>query len=337
MKAAFLEQLKSDLKIMDYELPEPSDDEVTIEQRYAGVCYRDILTRDGFQPRVKLPVIPGHEIGGRIIKIGKNVTGFRIGDTVSSLIYIPCGKCEYCKSGNENLCPYKLGYGESVNGGYSKYVNASQNSIVKVPEGVPDETVPIAACVIAMLYHAVSRMGKIKKGDYVLITGAGGGVGSNAIEMVKALGGHPIAETGSKWKEEELYKLGAEYIVSPENDYNKDIKKITGDGVDIALENVGIATFNKSLKSLKPGGRMVVIGNLKPEAVELQLGLIILKGNTIKGSISSTKEDLKNALKLSIDKIKPVIGRKIKLDDINEGYRGMQERNVVGRILIDFE
>ncbi|ARD83943.1 putative alcohol dehydrogenase [Ferroplasma acidiphilum] len=336
MQAGFLNKLNSEIILEDYEPPEPRDNEVTIEQKYTGVCFRDILTQQGFFPRVSLPVIPGHEIGGIIIKKGKNITNFNIGDRVSSLIYVPCGKCEFCLSGNENLCPNKVAYGEGRNGGYSRYVNADERSLVKVPPEVPEETVPIAACVIAMLYHAIGRVGKIKKGDYVLITGAGGGVGVHAVQMVKALGGHPIAETGSKWKEEELYKLGAEYVVSPEREYNKDVKEITGQGADIVLEDVGIATFSKSLRSLKTGGRLVVIGNLKPEPVELPLGLIILKGNSIKGSISSTREDLKKALELSKSQISPVIGNKIELQDINNGYANMLDRKVLGRLLIKF-
>jgi acryloyl-coenzyme A reductase len=337
MQAGFLEKLNSEIILKDYEPPEPGDNEVTIEQKYTGVCFRDILTQQGFFPRVSLPIIPGHEIGGTIIKKGKNVKGFNVGDRVSSLIYVPCGKCEFCLSGNENLCPDKVAYGEGRNGGYSRYVNADERSLVKVPVEVPDEIVPIAACVIAMLYHAIGRMGKIKKGDYVLITGAGGGVGVHAVQIVKALGGHPIAETGSKWKEEELYKLGAEYIVSPDMEYNKDIKKITGQGADIVLEDVGIATFSKSLRSLKTGGRLVVIGNLKPEPVELPLGLIILKGNSIKGSISSTKDDLKKALELSKSQILPVIGKKIELSDINSGYANMLDRKILGRLLIEYK
>jgi len=337
MKAGFLEKLNSEIILKDYEPPELGDNEVTIEQKYTGVCFRDILTQQGFFPRVSLPIIPGHEIGGTIIKKGKNVKDFNVGDRVSSLIYVPCGKCEFCLSGNENLCPNKIAYGEGRNGGYSGYVNADERSLVKVPAEVPDEIVPIAACVIAMLYHAIGRMGKIKKGDYVLITGAGGGVGVHAVQIVKALGGHPIAETGSKWKEEELYKLGAEYIVSPDREYNKDIKKITGQGADIVLEDVGIATFSKSLRSLKTGGRLVVIGNLKPEPVELPLGLIILKGNSIKGSISSTRDDLKKALELSKSQILPVIGQKIELSDINNGYANMLDRKILGRLLIEYK
>jgi acryloyl-coenzyme A reductase len=334
--AGFLNEINSPIVIKGYDPPEPDDGEVTIEQKYAGVCFRDILTQQGFFPRASLPVIPGHEIGGTIIKKGKNVKGFNIGDRVSSLIYIPCGKCEFCMSGNENLCPNKIAYGENINGGYSKYVNVSMKSIVKVPDGVPDEIVPIAACVIAMLYHAIAKVGKIKRGDYVLITGAGGGVGVHAIQMVKALGGHPIAETSSKWKEERLYDLGAEYIVSSKTEYNKDIKKITGSGADIVLEDVGIATFSKSLRSLKTGGRLVVIGNLKPEPVELPLGLIILKGNSIKGSISSTREDLKKALELSKSFIKPVIGEKIGISQINSGYNDMLGKKIFGRLLIEY-
>jgi acryloyl-coenzyme A reductase len=337
MEAGFLDKLNSDIVFRDYIPPEPDDDEVTVDQTYTGVCFRDILTQQGFFPRVSLPVIPGHEIGGKIIKTGKNVQNFHVGDRVSSLIYIPCGKCRYCLSGKENLCINKIAYGEKINGGYSRYVNVSERSIVKVPSEVPEEAVPIAACVIGMLYHAIAKVGKIKKGDYVLITGAGGGVGVHAVQMVKALGGHPIAESGSKWKEEELYRLGAEHIVSPEKDYSKDVKEITGGGADIVLENVGIATFSKSLRSLKTGGRMVVIGNLKPEPVELPLGLIILKGNSIKGSISSTREDLKTGLDLLKSKIHPEIGEKIGLESINDGYRDMLGRKVMGRILIQYK
>ena len=122
-----------------------------------------------------------------------------------------------------------------------------------------------------------------------------------------------------------------------DNDYSKDVKEITGGGADIALEDVGIATFSKSLRSLRTGGRMVVIGNLKPESVELPLGLIILKGNTIKGSISSTRDDLKMGLDMLKSKIHPEIGAKIKLESINEGYKDMLDRKVLGRVLIEYK
>ncbi len=334
-ESGFLNKINGDIVIKNYEIPEPADDEVTVEQKYSGVCFRDILTKQGFFPRVALPIIPGHEIGGTVIKKGKNVTSVNTGDRVSSLIYVPCGKCEFCSTGQENLCPNKKSFGEALNGGYSKYVNVSTDSLVRVPAGVPEEAIPIAACVTAMLVHAIVKMGKIKKGDNVLITGAGGGVGVHAIQIVKAFGGHPIAETSSQWKEDELYKLGAEHIVHANDDFNTDVKKLGG--ADIVLEDVGILTFNKSLRSLKTGGRMIVIGNLNPEPVSLPLGLIILKGNTIKGSITSTKEDLKMALDLNASgNVKPVIGKKIGINEINRTYDDMLARKIFGRVLIEY-
>ncbi|MGC8609015.1 MAG: alcohol dehydrogenase catalytic domain-containing protein, partial [Thermoplasmata archaeon] len=105
MKAAFLNRINEPLEIRDTDMPDPGENEVIVKQAETGVCYRDLLTATGFFPKVKLPIIPGHEIGGTVVKTGEGVRNFRVGDRISSLIYVPCGKCEYCLSGNENLCP----------------------------------------------------------------------------------------------------------------------------------------------------------------------------------------------------------------------------------------
>ncbi len=333
MKAGFLKKLNSDIEIDDINEPEPNDDEVVIEQRYTGICYRDILTMQGFQPRVNLPIIPGHEISGRIIKKGKNVDSFDIGDRVSSLIYIPCGKCEFCLSGNENLCVNKKIFGESVNGAYRKYMNVNVNSLVHVPEKASDESAVIAACVTGMIIHAL-KAGGISEKKNVLITGAGGGVGMHAIEIAKAYGANVIAETSSEWKKEAIYDAGADYIVS--GNYSKDVKNYGG--ADIALEIVGKETFNESLRSLKTGGIMVIIGNVKPANAELPIGLIIMKGNKIIGSLSSTKSDVSEALRLSAEnKIKPKIFQKISINDVNKAFNDMINKRNNGRILIDLD
>lgn len=338
MKSAVLKELHSPMTVEDVEIDSPEGDEIIVKQNITGICYRDILTRDGFFPRVKLPIVPGHEIAGTIESVGPDVKNFKKGDRVSSLIYIPCGKCEFCLSGNENLCTHKRTFGELLNGGYSGLVKVSERSVVKVPSNVPDEGAAIAACVTGMVYHALVKVGNIKQGERVLVTGAGGGVGTHAIQIAKALGAEVIAETSSKWKEEALYKLGADHVVLAGDSFDKDVKKITGDGVHLALENVGIATFEKTLRSLRTHGRMVVVGNVTPDPVSLPLGLIILKGNSITGSISSTREDMKEALKMTSEgKIKPVIEKKIELDEINQAFEDIKNRKVVGRVMINLK
>lgn len=335
MKAAILREIKTPISTEEIDVPELTPDGVLIRQTLTGICYRDILTQEGFFPRVKLPITPGHEISGVVEKVGDNVTGFKPGDRVASLIYTPCGECEFCTSGNENLCPNKRTFGETVQGGYAQYVLATERSLVKVPEGVEDADASISACVTGMVYNAIKRVGNLKPGERILISGAGGGVGTHAIQIAKALGAYVVAKTSSSWKAEHLYSLGADLVVTSDN-FDREIKENTGDGVHLALESVGIPTFDRSLRSLRTGGRMVVVGNVDPTPVSLPLGLIILKGNVISGSISSTREDMKAALDLTAQgKIKAVVHRKVKLEDVNSAFTEMKSKMSMGRIMID--
>lgn len=336
MKAAVLKNIKEPVEVTDIEKPEVSGNEVLIRQEITGICFRDILTRDGFFPRVQTPIVPGHEISGVIEEAGPDVRDFRVGDRVSSLIYDPCGECEFCESGNENLCVNKRTYGEVLNGGYAQYIKVTERSLVKVPNNVSPEGATIAACVTGMVYHALYKVGGLRSGMRVLITGAGGGVGAHAIQVAKAIGAEVIAETSSPWKEEEILKLGADFVVHSGGRFDREIKEKLGEGVHVALENVGIHTFENSLRSLRTGGRMVVIGNVTPDPVSLPLGLIILKGNSISGSISSTRDDMQKALELtSHGIIKPIVDRKVPLEQINEAYEEMLQRKVFGRVYLD--
>ena len=338
MKAVYLKEFNSDLEIEEYEIPEPLPGYVTIEQDMTGVCYRDILESEGYFPRMKLPIIPGHEISGRIVSIGENVKGFNKGDRVSSLIYEPCGSCRNCLSGKENLCSKKKTYGENLNGSYTRRVNVSEKSLVKVPDGVKAELATIAACVTGMIYHALSTVGEMRFGTKVLITGAGGGVGSHAIQIAKVLGGEVIAATSSKWKAEALEKLGADNVVFSGEPFEKKVKEIWPEGADIVLENTGNYTFNSALRSLSFGGRIIVIGNLDPKPVELPLGLIILKGNRVEGTISSTREDVKKALELSrLGKIREVRHEMISMGSINEAFRDIKKKKNIGRVMISLD
>ncbi len=335
-KAAVLSKLKEYPQVRELEDEPLRDNEVLIEQSETGICYRDILTMEGFLPRVVLPMVPGHEISGTVKRVGSAVTQFKEGDRVASLIYVPCGTCEYCTSGRENLCRNKRTFGESMNGAYRKYLNVPEISLVKVPSGVSPEAAAISACVTGMVVQALEVVGGLRAGQTALITGAGGGVGSHAVQIAKALGARVIGETSSEWKKEGIQKVGADSVVSGQ-DFSKKVKEISGDGVDVALETVGSPTFNDAFRSLKYGGRLVVIGNVDVNPVSLPLGNLILKGNTIAGSVSSTKATMNKALKLSKEgKIAPVVGRVFSIDDVAEAYKAMKNRELFGKAFIKF-
>ncbi|MDS0257649.1 alcohol dehydrogenase catalytic domain-containing protein [Thermoplasmatales archaeon AK] len=334
MKAGVLKALNTEIVVEDVMEPEIREDEVLIKQNLTGICYRDILTQGGYFPRLKTPIIPGHEISGVVVKKGSHVKKFNIGDHVASLIYVPCGKCEYCLRGDENLCPNKNTFGETVNGAYAEFIAVPEISLVKVPEGVGDADASLSACVTGMVYHALTTVGQIKNNDWVMITGAGGGVGLNAIQVAKALGARVVAETSSPFKAELIAKQGADYIVTGDQ-FDREAKKITGDGPEIVLDTVGAPTFERALRSLRFGGKLVTIGNVSPNPVPLPLGLIIVKGNSVRGSISSTRKDMMSVLELARNgKLKAATHRTVTLEQVNEAYSEMKEKKSAGRIMI---
>ncbi|HVP23309.1 MAG TPA: zinc-binding dehydrogenase [Conexivisphaerales archaeon] len=337
MKALYLEAVGADLVLK--EVPTPSDlspDEVLVQTELTGICYRDILTTRGDFPRTRLPVILGHEIGGRIVKVGSAVTDFKEGDRVASLIYQPCGRCEYCLSGRENLCRSKKTFGEDVDGSYAEFVKVDRGALVKAPEGVSAAGLAISACVTGMLLHAFRKRAGLKPGETVLVTGAGGGVGVHAVQIAKALGARVIAATSSEWKEASIRKLGASEVVVWKEAFADKVKKLTdGRGVDVVLESVGGPTFSESIKSTAPGGRMIVVGNVLPSPIQFQLGVLILKELSVIGSISSVKQDVEDALRLTVDgRIKPVVHEVLPLADAQMGHRLMSGRASLGRIML---
>lgn len=336
MKAAVLREFNVFPKVEEMEMPEASGEEVVIRQSFTGICYRDILTLKGRFPRTRLPIIPGHEVSGTVEKVGEKVDKFRVGDRVSGLIYMQCGKCKFCTSGRENLCRSKKTLGEATDGSYAPFVKMNQESIVAVPSEVDDESAVIAACVTGMTIQALRNRARLAEDEIVLVTGAGGGVGAHAVQIAKAMGGRVIAATSSEWKREKIHSLGADEVV-PSSAISKHVKESTnGQGADVVVETVGSPTFSESLKSLNFGGRLIVIGNVDASTVDLPLGYTILKGIEVIGSVSSTRANVAEALDLCRrGKVKAVIHDKIGLDEVGNAYDSMQKRSSLGRVLID--
>lgn len=321
-----------------HEVPTPSDlrsDQLLLKLEMTGICYRDLLTVDGFFPNTKYPITLGHEIAGTVEKVGENVTDFQVGDRVVSLIYEPCGECEDCLAGRENLCRRKKTFGEDIDGSYAEFIRVSQRSLVKVPAGVSPEGAAISACVTGMLLHAYRRA-SLKEGETVLVTGAGGGVGVHAVQIAKALGCRVIASTTSHWKSTGIRDSGADEVIENATSLSAEVKKLTsGRGADVVLESVGTPTLSESLRSLAWGGRMVVVGNVNPKPTEMSLGLIILRENAIFGSVSSTRKEVQEALEMTAQhRIHPVIHTVLPLDKAGEGHDIMRNRGSLGRVLL---
>jgi len=314
-------------------VPEPtiSDGEVLLRIKYGALCYRDLLQLKGFYTRMRYPVILGHEAVGTVEK--SRDSRFSEGDRVIPLLYRNDGTCPYCMRGLDIYCRNIAGYGEEIDGFFAEMAKVSANSLVKVPSDVTDEAAVMVPCIVSMIYKGLRRA-NLRTGEVVLVTGAGGGVGVHAIQVAKAMGARVIANTRSEGKARELKRFADEVIVGPK--FSGEVKRITGDGADIVIENVGTPTLEESMRSLRRGGRVVLVGNVDPTQVfGLRLGYAILKDLEIIGNSGSSRPDLVEGLELMRrGLVKPIIARTIPLESFNEALAELNNESRLGKVLI---
>lgn len=340
MKAIVLREFGEieNLRLEEVATPKISFDEVLVKIKACGVCYHDLLNRAGKIPRTKLPIILGHEIAGEVVEVGSHVKNFSIGDRITSIQRILCGSCTYCRTGRESLCREGLGFfGEETDGGYAEYIKIKASSLCKIPNEISFEEASILACAIGTSVHAFKTRAKVSLGDQVLITGAGGGVGLHAVQVAKLCGGRVLAVTSSKEKIDRIWEAGAdEVIYSPDFQFVKDVKALTkGRGADVVAEVVGSVSFESSLRSLAPSGKLIFLGNVVTAPVLINPGLIILKEIELCGSYAVTREELTEVIELvEHKKIRPIVSHTLPLEKVSEAHRLLQNRKTLGRIVL---
>ncbi len=248
------------LQFVEAEKPDFSDREVIVEVKAIGINYADTARREGkYVVPTELPYVPGSEVAGIIVEVGQNVTKFHKGDQVVALI------------------------GSS---GYAEYAAVNENVLTKIPEGVDFEQAVALPLQGLSAYHILKTMGRIEKGETVLIHAAAGGVGAISVQLARIFGAEKIIATAST--EEKLFhaqKMGATHLVNyTEEGWVEKIKTLTdGKGVDLALEMVGGEVFNQTLKCLAPFGRLVVFGAASGEQSSFNPGQLMRKNQSVIG------------------------------------------------------
>jgi len=341
MKAVVLQDFGGPENLVVTEVPTPTVDdlcegEVLVRVGAVGVCHHDIINRRGDLPRTMLPAILGHEIAGEVMGRGPGSELFSTGDRVATVQRVPCSDCHLCDRGRPTLCKDGVFFGEEIPGGYAEFVIAKEHALARVPADLPLEEASIAACTIGTAIHVVNR-GNVKPGECVLITGASGGVGVHAIQVCRLAGARVIAATSSPQKERSLYDAGAdEVVVSPDLDFSCAVKRLTDHhGVDVALEITGALTFDAAVRSLAPGGRLVMVGSLETRPVSFLPGLMILKELEFIGSFATTTEELSEAFRLITEgKVRPMVSDVMALDDVSQAHGMLYDRQITGRVVL---
>lgn len=328
------------LEACDLPRPIPTQNQMLVLVAACGVCGHDRHARRGDFPLSKPPFVMGHEIAGTVVEVGAAVTSFRVGDRVAMTQRLSCGSCPVCLAGRDNVCVSGVGfYGEGPSGGYGDFVIASPRNAVRVPADLPFDVAAVSGCAIGTGFHALRRSA-LGIGETVVITAAGGGVGINALALAQLMGLNVIAVTTSVEKAPALTAAGADHVIAAKSgEFHEQVRELThGAGADGVIEIAGSPTFKSSVRSIRAGGRMVLVGNVQPGAVPLNPAIAILKEIDFVGSGHATRADLARVLDLvAAGKIAPIISERLPRDRAMEAHRILDARANKGRVVLIHE
>ncbi|QJC22617.1 zinc-binding dehydrogenase [Arcanobacterium buesumense] len=366
MRAAVLRDPAIGLQVETIKTPRPRDGEVLIKVTACGMCHSDLHVIGG-KIAFPMPCVLGHEVTGQIVEVGpgNDQTGLRVGQNVAGAFLMPCGKCEYCAQGRDDLCVLffdmnrikgQLYDGQTrlfglddepiamySMGALSEYCVIPSTSVTVLEDGMDMVAGSILGCAALTGYGAVRRGANLQYGETIAVV-ATGGIGSNIIQVAKAFGAAQIiAIDVDDEKLEAARKLGATDVVnSMKQDVREEVFALTnGRGVDVAFEALGRPeTWKSALDALRDGGRMVPIGlGAGVQTAAVEINRTVRRSQSILGSYGArTRQDLPTVVKMAsqgyID-YRHIVTRKFSLEEAGEGYKLLSQGKIQGRAVVD--
>lgn len=331
----------NDIRVEEVERPHATVGEAVIRVTLTTICGTDLHIVRG-EYSVKPGLIIGHEPVGVIEELGPGVTGYEIGDRVLVGAITPCGQCRACLSGQLSQCGHGQGYeaiggwrfGNTINGGQAEYllVPHAQANLAKIPDEVTDEQVVLLAD-IASTGFSGAESGGVRIGDAVAVF-AQGPIGLCATVGAKLMGAAlVIGIDGDETRLAMARRMGADVVLDyREVDFVSEIKRLTGGGVDVAIEALGTQqTFENALRCLRPGGTLSSLGvysgklQMPYEAFAAGLGDHRIVTTLCPGGKERMRRLIEVVRRGRVD-LTPLLTHRFSLNDIKEGYRIFGER-----------
>ncbi len=330
MKAAVFHGSDGGLKIEDIAKPSPGRGQVLVKVAACGVCHTDLhYIEHGVPTFKKPPIVLGHEASGRVEALGADVSEVSAGDRVLIPAVLTCGRCTACRQGHENICAHMTMLGNHFDGAYAEYVVVPAKDLLHLPESIPLEEASVIADALSTPYHAVKNRARVQPGDTVVIFGCGG-VGINAVQLAAAAGGQVIAVDISDRKLDWAREFGAARTINAAKveRIDKEVKKLTGGGADIAMEVIGNPrTIEQAFECLRAGGRLCVVGYTH-EAISLVAGKIMFKEVEIVGSLGCRPVDYLPLIRMVESgrvNLKKLVTHRFALHELRKAFEIMKE------------
>ncbi len=310
------------LRVEQVELPEAGPGEVRVGVRAVGMNHLDLWVRRGVEGHTfPLPLVPGSDIAGVV------ETGERAGERVVLHPATSCMRCAHCQGGRDNLCRHYRIRGEGQDGGCAEAVVCHERDLITMPDGMG--FTEAAALPLAMLTAwQMLRKARAAPGERVLVLGGSSGVGSAAVQIAKLLGCTVAATAGSEAKRALCRTLGADEVL----DHTRDFRW----KADVVVEHVGAATWERSLRSLDWGGRLVTCGATTGNRVGLDLRVLFFKQQELIGSTMGTRGDMRQLWEGVISgALRPVVGATFPMSRAAEAHEALEKGGVAGKVVLE--
>ncbi len=343
MKAVYI-ATHGGLDVLQYgDLPDPQvgPNDVKVHVRAAAVNRVDVFTRLGVRgTRLSLrePHILGGDCAGDVVEVGSEVILVRVGDRVVVNPKVNCNQCQFCIAGEDELCVNPAMLGSNLNGSYAEYITVPAVNTVLLPESVSYEQAASLPTVFLPVWNILFRRAQLKAWETVLVLSASSGVGTAAIQVAKnVIGAHVITTTSTDDKARMATALGADEVINYKNEDIRDrVMELTDRrGVNVVVDHVGADFWPAALGSLATGGRYGICGVTTGYKVELQMGLLFVRNQTVFGVFLGRKDDLREIVHVAgRGLIRGVIHETYPLQEAAKAHEVMENRSFFGKLIL---
>ena len=341
-----------DLQWESFELPDPQPGEALIRVEACGIgltvlnCIRGDLTNDA----AKLPRVPGHEIVGRIERVGRTLLGspgepdkvrpteLVVGQRVMAYFYLVCGHCPACRAGHDSLCENLAGWiGVHRDGGYAPFAVLPARNLIPLPDSIPAAQATAIPDAIATPLHVCKTRARVEPGDRVAVIAAGGGVGIHMVEMAKLFGAQVAGLEASESKFQAITRMGGTPVLSQSFD-EIDLRTVwDAPSATVVIDLLGTReSVAWGVKSLALGGRFVALTTFRDVDVPMSPRDLVLRELTVLGSRYASKTELAESADLvAAGKIHPVVSRVVPPEQVGEVHDALRNGTLLGRGALD--
>jgi NADPH:quinone reductase-like Zn-dependent oxidoreductase len=326
------------LELRDVPEPAIAPDEALVEVRACGINHLDLWVRSGLRGLdVQMPHILGNDIVGEVRAVGAAVRHLKVGQKTLVLPTLSCGTCPACFAGDDNLCRQYDVIGRRRNGGYAESVAVPAVNCLPYPENLKWEQAAAVPLVFLTAWHMLVGRAKLRAGEDVLVTGAGSGVGSAAVQIARLLGARVLASASGRERLERVRALGAhETIDHASEDLAARARELTGKkGVEVVFEHVGGRVFEQGVAALARNGRLVTCGATIGADAKLDLNALFGRHLTLMGSWMGRRAELVEVLLFVRDgRLVPVVDSVVPLADAAAAHRRIEARQHFGKVVL---